>query len=153
MNNTKNFFQKYISTLILFLFTFFSLSSFAQDVYISGSYAIGGYDTVGYFTESRPVKGSTDYSYSWSGATWLFSSQENLDKFRSDPTKYAPQYGGFCAYGVSQNYKVRTVPEAWTIINDRLYLNYSLGVRSTWLKDTSGYIELANENWVNLSSN
>ncbi|MBX2881225.1 MAG: hypothetical protein KTR32_14880 [Granulosicoccus sp.] len=107
--------------------------------------AIRGYDTVAYFTQSKPVEGLDKYSTEWKGATWKFSSQEHLDLFKNDPDKYAPQYGGYCAYGVSQDALVKIEPEFWSIIDDKLYLNYDAGVQKTWESDISGYISAADK--------
>lgn len=112
--------------------------------------AIKGYDPVAYFTQSKPVKGKKEFSVSWQGATWYFSTAQNRDLFKSTPEKYAPQYGGFCAYGVSRNYKVKIEPEAWTIYEGKLYLNYDLDVSKDWNEDKPGYIKKANANWVTL---
>lgn len=109
--------------------------------------AIRGYDPVAYHLEQMPVKGNPLYSFEYNDATWQFSSEENLDKFRNDPERYAPQYGGFCAYAMSKGFVVSTNPEAWTIVDSKLYLNYSLGVRKTWLKDVPGYIEKGDTHW------
>ena len=81
------------------------------------------------------------------GAKWLFSSAEHRDAFAKEPEKYAPQYGGYCAYGVSQGYAVKIEPDAWTIVNGKLYLNYDRGVQKTWEKDLPGYIAKADKNW------
>ncbi len=93
------------------------------------------------------MRGSETHSLQWAETTWRFASQENLEAFRSNPEKYAPRYGGYCAYAVSRGYTARTVPEAWQIVDDRLYLNFSLGVRDRWRKDIPGNIEKANANW------
>jgi YHS domain-containing protein len=82
--------------------------------------AIRGYDTVAYFTQSKPVEGDNVFTTQWSGATWKFSSQEHLDLFVRNPEKYAPQYGGYCAYGVAQMNLVKIEPEQWTIIDEKL---------------------------------
>lgn len=105
--------------------------------------AIRGYDTVAYFTQSKPVKGKDDYSTEWSDATWKFSSQEHLDLFVADPEAYAPQYGGYCAYGVAQESLVKIEPEQWTILDGKLYLNYNEKLNNKWKKDTAGYIKTA----------
>lgn len=110
--------------------------------------AIRGYDPVGYHLESRPVKGQAEFSYTYNNAVWQFASRENLELFRDDPEKYAPAYGGYCAYAMSKGFVVSTDPDAWTIDNDKLYLNYSLGVRKTWLKDVPGYVQKADVNWT-----
>lgn len=109
--------------------------------------AIRGYDPVAYFTEMKPVKGSKDFETEWNGATWRFANEEHLNKFQSDPEKYAPQYGGYCAWAVSNNYTASTQPEAWTIFEEKLYLNYSLNVRSQWEQDIPGNVERGDANW------
>lgn len=105
--------------------------------------AIRGTDTVAYFTESKPVKGSDQFTTEWNGATWKFASQENLDLFVANPEKYAPQYGGYCAYGVSNGYLVKIEPENWSIVDGKLYLNFNDGVQKKWEKDIPGFIQQA----------
>lgn len=112
--------------------------------------AIKGYDPVAYFTQSGPVKGDKDHELTWMGAAWRFASEENRDLFEKDPEKYAPRYGGYCAYGVAQNYLVKIDPDAWTVYEGRLYLNYSLEVREQWKEDIPGYIRKADANWPGL---
>jgi len=119
-------------------------------VFKSDEGAIRGYDPVAYFSDGKPVKGVKSYSYKWKDADWYFSSQNNLDLFKNDPQKYAPQFGGFCAYGVSRDYKVKTEPDAWTVVEGKLYLNYDTDVMKTWNKDRANYIGKANSNWVSL---
>ncbi len=109
--------------------------------------AIRGYDTVAYFTENKPVKGSDDFSFEYNGANWLFSSAENLEKFKEDPEKYAPQYGGYCAYAVSQGTTASIKPELFTIHEGKLYLNYSKSINDKWLEDKDNFIEAADKNW------
>ena len=113
----------------------------------SDEIAIRGYDPVGYFTQSKPVKGKPEFSTNWKGVNWHFSSAENLGKFVADPEKYAPKYGGYCAYAVANGSTAKTVPEAWTIHDGKLYLNYSLGIKARFDEDKSGYIEKADRNW------
>lgn len=113
----------------------------------SGGVAIKGYDPVAYFTDSKPVKGSPQFTHQWNGATWQFASASHRDEFAKSPEKYAPQFGGYCAYGVSQNHTAPIDPEAWTVLDGKLYLNYSQGVKKTWSKDTPKYLEQAEENW------
>jgi hypothetical protein len=117
------------------------------EIYADRAGAIRGYDPVAYFTESRPVKGSDEHVYEWKGARWRFSSAANRERFAAAPEKYAPQYGGYCAYGVAQNYAVSIDPQAWSIVEGKLYLNYSRSVRETWNKDIPGYIRKADANW------
>jgi len=117
-------------------------------IYTSWGTAASGYDVVGYFTESRPVKGSRSHTADYKGATWRFASASNRDLFLSNPEQYAPQYGGFCAYAVATGaLDVSTVPEAWKIVDGKLYLNYSRGIQRTWESRISGYISEADRNW------
>ena len=105
--------------------------------------AIRGYDTVAYFTKNMPVEGRDSFTTQWSGATWKFSSQEHLDLFVAEPEKYAPQYGGYCAYGVAQKSLVKIEPELWRIIEGKLYLNYNSKLNDEWKKDIPKYINQA----------
>ncbi|MEM0943259.1 MAG: YHS domain-containing (seleno)protein [Pseudomonadota bacterium] len=109
--------------------------------------AIDGTDPVAYFTEGRPVEGSSDYTHEWNGATWRFSSADNLAKFSADPAKYAPQYGGYCAWAVAQGYTASTDPNAWRIVDGKLYLNYNADVQTRWEADIPGHITSADGNW------
>lgn len=109
--------------------------------------AIKGYDTVAYFIESRPVKGKQAYVTSYMGAQWLFSSQENLNLFLSEPKKYTPQYGGYCAYAVSQNYTASIKPELFTIYQGKLYLNYNESVNTRWTDNKTNFIKSADQYW------
>ena len=112
--------------------------------------AIRGYDPVAYFTEGRPVEGKSAHRFEWMGATWSFASAENRAAFEADPEKYAPRYGGYCAWAVSRGYTASIVPEAWRIVEGALYLNYSLAVRERWAKDLPGNIARAEVNWPRL---
>jgi len=112
--------------------------------------ALKGYDAVAYFQQKGPVKGSPIFSYQWMDATWLFSSAQNRDQFAADPQRYSPKYGGYCSYAVSQGHTAPIDPEAWSILNGKLYLNYSKGVQKTWEKDKAGYVQKADQNWPGL---
>jgi len=116
-------------------------------VYSDSSGAIRGYDPVAYFTEGRPVKGSRELTHQWHGATWRFASAQNRDRFAAAPEKYAPQYGGYCAYGVASGYAVKIEPDAWSVVDGKLYLNYDRSVQKTWQSDVPGHIRKADENW------
>jgi len=109
--------------------------------------AIRGVDPVAYFTDAKPVKGIEDHMVSHNGATWHFVSAANKDAFLADPDKYGARYGGYCAYAASKGGLAPTVPEAWTIYEDRLYLNFSVQVRGIWAEDIPGNIAKANANW------
>ena len=112
--------------------------------------AIKGYDPVAYFTQSKPVKGSSSFTFQWMNATWWFANAQDRDEFSRTPEKYAPQYGGYCAYGISQGHAVSIDPEAWTIFEGKLYLNYSKGVQKTWSGAIPKYIDEADRNWPGL---
>ena len=118
--------------------------------YKPGGTAVRGYDTVAYFTLGRPVEGSDKYTTEWSGALWKFSSQEHLDLFVAEPEKHAPQYGGYCAYGVAVGSLVKIEPELWTILDGKLYLNYNDKFNNKWKQDISGYIALADSKFESL---
>ena len=114
--------------------------------------AIKGHDPVAYFTQGGPAKGRGAHSHEWMGATWYFANAENKELFAADPDKYAPQYGGYCAYAVSQGYTAAIDPDAWKIVDDKLYLNFSLKVQKIWEEDIPGYIAKADINWPNILS-
>lgn len=135
---------------VLFLLTLACAASAEDEVFVTDSAAIRGHDPVAYFTEGKPVPGDPEIRHEWNGATWLFASAANRDRFAAEPARYAPQFGGFCAYGLSRGYKVGTDPAAFTIHNDKLYLNYSLPVRATWLQDTDAYVKKGEDNWKTL---
>jgi len=109
--------------------------------------AISGFDPVAYFIEKRPVEGSNAISLMWNGAEWRFSSERNRAMFRAAPQRYAPQFGGYCSWAVSQGYTASGDPQAWTIHDDKLYLNYNLDVQQDWEKDISGNIEKGDKHW------
>lgn len=117
------------------------------EVFSEGGAAIRGYDPVAYFTEGKPVKGKTEFTQQWKGATWRFASAANRDRFAAAPEKYAPQYGGYCAFGVASGYAVKTESDAWSVVENKLYLNYDRNVQASWVKDTPGYIRKADANW------
>ncbi len=118
-----------------------------------GEFAIRGYDTVAYHTEEKPVKGNNNYTAQYNGASWRFASADNRDIFLTDPEKWAPKYGGYCAWAVSNNYTASTDPDAWSIVDNTLYLNYSRSVRKKWSKDIPGNIRKADANWPEVLSN
>ena len=102
---------------------------------------------VAYFKESKPVQGKKNFLYQWHDAYWLFSTKENLEAFSKEPQKYAPQFGGYCAWGLAEGHKAPTQPDAWTIVDEKLYFNYNTDVRNVWKKDIPGNIEKGNKNW------
>jgi YHS domain-containing protein len=106
----------------------------------------GGYDVVSYFS-GTPTEGKAELSSTWKGVSWHFSSADSMKAFEAAPEKYAPQYGGYCAYAVSKGATAPGDPEAWSVVDGKLYLNLSKSIRSTWQKDTAGNIAAANANW------
>lgn len=116
-------------------------------VFKSGDVAIQGYDPVAYFTALKPVLGNDSHRLKWRGAIWRFSSARNMAAFETNPHTFAPQYGGYCAFVMSQGVIADSVPEAWTIYQDKLYLNFSTEARGFWRKDIADYIEAANSFW------
>ena len=123
------------------------VSAQKSPVYAPKGIALDGYDAVAFFTLGKPVKGSSTYAIQWNGAQWHFADKADLESFQKMPEKYAPQYGGYCAYGAAQGHKAPTEIDTWSIIGNKLYLNYNQKVKSTWVKDEGTYIETANKNW------
>ena len=117
---------------------------------IFGGVAIDGYDPVAYFTDGKPVPGSKEFVHDWNGATWRFASAAHRDLFAQAPEKYAPQYGGYCAWAVSQGYTAGIDPEAFKIEAGRLFLNYSLEVQQKWAQDIPGNVARGDANWPKL---
>ena len=109
--------------------------------------AVGGYDPVAYFTEGKPVKGDARFETSYQGAQWRFASAENRDRFVATPQRYAPQYGGYCAWAVSEGKTASGDPMFWKIVDQKLYLNYDADVQKKWDKDIPGHIRKADQNW------
>lgn len=119
----------------------------SPDIFAVDGVAMRGADPVAYFTQSALVLGTTAHAVMWKGAEWRFSSAAHMAQFEADPEAYAPQFGGYCAYAASQGAIAKTVPEAWTVYEDKLYLNYSVNVRGIWSQDIPGNIALANGYW------
>lgn len=133
--------------LTLLLAIVFATPAFAGEYFEREGVAIGGYDPVAYFVEMKPVKGLPEFHAAHQGSTFHFSTVANRDSFIASPDKFAPQYGGFCAFGMAKEYKAVIDPDAFTVVGERLYLNYSETVRSRWLSDIPGYIREADANW------
>jgi YHS domain-containing protein len=119
----------------------------AEPIYTKDGLGLSGYDAVAYFTESKAVKGSSRFEQEWGGVRWRFASAANREAFAGSPEKYAPQYGGYCAYAVSRNYTAPTDPEAWKVVDGKLYLNYDKTVRDLWEKELPEAIRAADRNW------
>ncbi|PWS35541.1 YHS domain protein [Falsiroseomonas bella] len=109
--------------------------------------ALRGYDAVAYFTQARPVRGEARFEAEWGGARWRFADAANRDAFLADPARYAPQFGGYCAWAVAQGYTAPADPLQWRIVEGKLYVNYDAGVQRRWLRDIPGFITAADRNW------
>jgi YHS domain-containing protein len=123
----------------------------AGDFYEKDSVAIKGYDPVAYFKDKMPVKGSSEHNVEYKGSAFHFASKANRDAFAANPAKYAPQYHGFCAFGTAGGYKAAVDPAAFTIVNDKLYLNYNKDIQKKWSADIPGFVARADKNWPAVS--
>lgn len=112
--------------------------------------AVGGYDAVAYFTQSRAVEGSAQFTATHNGATYRFATAANRDLFRANPTRYAPQYGGYCAWAASEGYQAPGRPQFWRVVDGKLYLNFNADIQRRWQGDIPGFIRKADANWPNL---
>ena len=113
--------------------------------------AINGYDPVAYFTQSKALKGDPKYQTEWMGVKWYFASAGDLEFFKSNPGKYAPQYGGNCAWAAAQGSLAHGNPIVWKIVDGKLYLNFNKPVQVSWEKDAAGLIKKADANWPGLN--
>lgn len=143
------------------LFRLFTASAFAMTMlsaqaippyFSTNEGAIKGYDPVAYFSEGKAVQGVRQFSLHWQNTEWHFASAANLKAFEADPEKYAPQFGGYCAFGVAQGYAPATDPTAFTIADGKLYLNYNHKVSDKWNGDRDAYIAQGKQNWPALKA-
>lgn len=134
--------------LILFL-TIVSVTSWAQSrkANLKDKLALQGYDPVAYFVSNKAVQGDKAITADYNEARYHFASENNKALFLANPSQYEPQFGGYCAYGMSNGYEAPIQPEAFTVVDNKLYLNYNLKVKEMWLKDQAARIEKATENW------
>ena len=112
--------------------------------------ALKGYDPISYFTDGKPEKGSSEFTFAFDDTTYWFKSAEHRDKFASDPERYAPQFDGFCALQLSRGRKVEADPEAWTITNGKLYVFSGKGGVPKFQEQPVAIAEKAGENWHQL---
>jgi YHS domain-containing protein len=125
-------------------------SAFAEKTLVNvdeAGIALKGYDPVAYFTDNAPMKGQPQFSSRYKGATYYFASAEHKKTFDTNPAKYEPQFGGFCAYGVSKGYTVKIEPDAFQVVDGRLLLQYDKSVREKFRQDTPGNLKRADSNW------
>ena len=130
-----------------------STTTLHPQFYTEKGVALDGQDVVAYFTQSKLVMGVSQFKHNWGGTTWMFASAANRDMFANNPEKYAPQYGGYCAQATSEGNLVVTQPDAWKIVNGKLYLNYDKTVQAQWMGDIPGHIASANKNWPAILNN
>ena len=141
-----------VALSVLFIAGWFWSSAQKPEVFTTKEGAIRGFDPVSYFTENGARKGKTELSLDYHNATWYFSSAANRELFKANPEKYAPQFGGYCAFGMSRGYKAETQPDAWTIVDGKLFLNYNDNVRKEWNKNQADFISKAFANWTKVKN-
>lgn len=142
--------MKYLIKLLTISTLLLSFNSLAKAPIYTGYFssdAVSGYDTVAYFTQSKAVKGLKKFNYEYQGEDWYFSNSQHLALFKQDPEKYAPQYGGYCAFAVAQNDTASADPTQWTIENGKLYLNYNADIKQQWSANKLHFIQQADQNW------
>lgn len=131
---------------------FGTVASFGQNLVNADQddIAIKGYDPVAYFTDGRPIRGEADIEHVWQDSRWRFASDEHRRLFQSDPGRYAPRYGGYCAGAMTLGLMRDVDPEAWVIVGDRLYLNWNKKGRNEFAADPEPRIEQADAHWQEL---
>jgi len=122
-------------------------------VYAPGGVAIEGYDPVAYFTTGHAIAGTQDHMLKWRGAIWLFASAENLEAFEMNPASYAPQYGGFCAYGMGEGETATSDPQVFVVEDGRLYLYHNPATRAEMQSNFAAYVSRADQRWLDMARN
>lgn len=153
MNVLNGCIKKRLVKVLLFLSIFTVVSVQATEQIHTGYFnnkAVSGYDVIAYFEQAKPIEGSSKYQFKYQGADWYFSSQANLNKFKMSPEKYAPQYGGYCAWAMSNNKPAPGNPPYWTIYKAKLYLNYDQNVLEQWRANKDYFIKKADANWAGM---
>ena len=150
-NNQVNIWSLVILLILVSFLVSCSKSSDLSANTTSETTAISGYDPVAYFTEAKSVAGNEKFSFVWNKLKWLFSSEANMVLFKQNPEQYAPQYNGYCAFAQSRNDCVEVSPEAWAIVDDKLYFTYNHSIKNAWLQDKENYIAKADRHWQNNS--
>ncbi|HNP60386.1 MAG TPA: YHS domain-containing (seleno)protein [Nitrospirales bacterium] len=145
--------MKMMQTVLGSLFAMFlvivATPAFAGDV-TNNTPGISGYDPVAYFTEGKPMRGSGYHVTEYKGVTYAFATKDHKEMFEASPGKYVPAYGGYCAYGVAVGKKFVSDPEAWKIVQGKLYLNLDRDIQSKWAKDIPGYLKKSEANWKDI---
>jgi len=155
VSNRLVFIQKFLlllSLIAIFTTALITLSACSREPDSSvtlniSEIAINGYDPVSYFNERKPSRGTEEYVFVWNNTKYQFSCKENLELFKNNPARYAPQHDGYCAFAMSRGDYSRVDPESYAIVNDKLYLTFDRDIRSTWLYDKENYIKKADRIW------
>ena len=150
MTRSNSFHPRWILYLSLFALLVTSLPARSDsEIYTKffSDLAVSGYDSVAYFDQAKAVKGDDNFTINYKGAVWQFKNQANLDAFTLAPDKYAPQYGGYCAWAVAHDNTAKGDPEQWYIHQGKLYLNYNEDIRNKWLQDKEALIKQADSLW------
>jgi YHS domain-containing protein len=137
--------------LLAMLWTILSAGAHAGEFFEKDGVALRGHDPVAYFTEGKPVRGSREHTADYKGTTFWFATQAHRDAFVASPERYAPQYGGYCAYGAASGYKAVTDPTAFSVVGGKLYLNYNADVQAKWSGDVTAYVRKADRRWPRVS--
>jgi YHS domain-containing protein len=144
-------FDNYKSPLAALALLLLTTSAYAveDEIYTTffSNAGAGGYDVVSYFTEGKPVQGNDNISTEYKNADWYFSSNDHLEKFKANPDLYVPQYGGYCAWAVAKGDTASGDPLQWTVLNNKLYLNYNADIQAKWTADRDNLIVLGDQNW------
>ena len=143
--------NRFFGVIAIAALSLMSAAAFAGDYFETDGVALHGYDPVAYFVAAEPQQGQAQYSYEYKGSKFYFASDANRHAFMEMPEKYAPQFGGYCAFGTAQGYKVSTQPDAFAIVKDKLYLNYDKKVQKLWQQDIPGNLQKAEKNWPEVS--
>lgn len=138
----------YVTTMFLIV-GLFSTLAYGQS-YTHNTPGVSGYDPVSYFEDGKPMMGTGWNVAEFEGVTYSFSSKKNKKLFMTNPKKYVPAYGGYCAYGVAVKKKFVADPQVWKIVNGSLYLNLDKSIQDKWAEDIDGYIKKGNRNWVKI---
>jgi len=143
----ENLMSKLAHFLLILVIGLFAGLAKAGAFYEKDGAALRGYDPVAYFQDGGPKPGSAAFTSTYQGSEFRFASAANRDAFAANPEKYAPQYGGYCAFGLTRGYKATTDPLSFKVVDGKLYLNYNKQVQELWNKDVAGYVKIADAKW------
>ena len=145
--------RPYLAALLVTGFALFAAGpAAAEKAYVQDGVGVSGYDPVAYFTDGKPVPSADQFAAEHAGVTYKFASAEHRDAFTAEPAKYLPQYGGHCAYAAAKGALASADPEAFTVVNGKLYLNFSQDIRQRWQPRAGEYIKAADANWPKLGA-